>query len=496
LRYSLIGLIPCASVLKRTFVTNLILLVGLNLLVKPFYLLVVEAEIQNRVGADVFGSYFALLSFSFILNILPDLGTTNWNTRHTAQSEQVISSHLSGMIVLRFLLAAFYLLISFAIGLWLQYTSWQMWLLVLLSINQLLAGSILFFRSYLTGLHLFKQDSVVSVLDRLILLVAMSLLLWGSISNNESFRLEWLVYGQTASYLITLIVVVVLVLRKSGKLRFAFDKKFFREVLRDSAPFTVMTFLSMVAYRIDGVMLERIDSSYEAGVYAMCYRFYEAINMISYLFAVLLLPMFARMLSRRESISDLLQLSFKVMFTGLFLVAVSVFFFGENILALVYDHHIAEATPVFIWLMASMVCFSLQYIFGTLITAAGNLRPLIFTALSAMIYNVLLNSFYIPQMGALGAAKASFFTQLMVLLAQVLVVTNRFNIGDFKSTLFKSMLFATGCILVGIIFSTQTIMNLPIAYNIGFFLIGSFLVMVLTKILDIKRFIALIKTRE
>ncbi len=482
--------------MNRTFITNLILLVGLNLLIKPFYLLVVEAEIQNRVGADVFGSYFALLSFSFILNIIPDLGITNWNTRHTAQSEQVHAHRLSGLIGLRLLLGLLYLLISLTVGLWLEYTAWQIWLLVILSVNQVLAASVLFFRSYLSGLHLFKQDSIISILDRLLLLIAMSLLLWGRVTQNNSFKLDWLVYGQTTAYLITLLAVIVLVLRKTGKLRFSFDKKFIGYVLKESAPFTVMTFLSMVAYRIDGVMLERMDSATEAGIYAMCYRFYEAANMISYLFAVLLLPMFARMIQRKENISDLLQLSFKIMFSGVFVVASTIFFFGSNVLSLIYDHHVLEATSVFSWLMASMVCFSLQYIFGTLITAAGDLRPMIYMALGAMIYNILLNTFYIPQMGALGAAKASFFTQFMMLVAQIMVVKDRFQIGSFRRTVIRGACFALGCLLLGYFFSTQTIFELALPYNIGLFILGCLALMATTKIIDLKHFVQLVKSRE
>lgn len=458
--------------------------------------MVVEAEIQNRVGAEKFGSYFALLNFSFLFNFLLDLGVTNWNTRHTAQNENVLTCHLSGMIGLRLILACAYLLLSIFIGCWLDYNAWQIWLLVLLALNLVLASGVLFFRSFLTGLHLFKQDSIISILDRLLLLITMSLLLWGGATNNKSFKLEWLVYGQTGAYLITLIVVFIMVIRKSESLSFNFNKSFIRKILRESAPFTIMSFLSMVAYRVDGVMLERLDSSTEAGIYAMCYRIFEAVNMIAYLFAVLLLPMFARMLKRQESIADLLQLSFKVMFTGVFFVGTTTFFFGEHLLNIIYDNHIAEATTVFSWLMASVVCFSLQYIFGTLITAAGDLRPMIYMALGAMIYNILLNTFYIPQMGALGAAKASFFTQLMVLVAQIMVVRDSFHIGDFKPTVFRGALFAMGCIGVGYFFSTQTIIELSIPYSIGLFILGCFAVMATTKILDLKRFVQLIKSRE
>lgn len=472
------------------------MLVGLNLLVKPFYLLVVEAEIQNRVGAESFGSYFALLNFSFILNILLDLGTTNWNTRHTAQNEVVRSHHLSGLIALRLLLALAYFVLCVIIGWMLDYSAWQMWLLAVLAFNQVLASGVLFFRSYLTGLHLFRHDSIISVLDRLLLLVSMSLLLWGGITGTQPFQLEWLVYGQTAAYFITLVVAAAMVLRHSERLQWRWNGKLIRGILYQSAPFTIMSFLSMVAYRIDGVMLERLDSPVEAGIYAMCYRIFEAVNMIAYLFAVLLLPMFARMLKRNEPIANLLQLSFKVMFAGVFTIGCTAFFFGETLLGFIYDHHLQEATPVFGWLMASVICFSLQYIFGTLITAAGDLRPMIYMALGAMIYNILLNTFYIPQFGALGAARASFFTQFMVLLAQIMVVRDRFSIGNFKSTLLRAVLFATASLAVGFIFSTPTISRLPVAYNIGFFAVCCVLLMAITKILDWKGFIQLMKSRD
>ncbi|MBL0043910.1 MAG: oligosaccharide flippase family protein [Flavobacteriales bacterium] len=72
--------------MRRVFVTNLALVLVLNLLVKPFYILGIDAQVQVRVGTEAYGSYAALLSLSFLLNILLDFGITNWNTRHIAQN--------------------------------------------------------------------------------------------------------------------------------------------------------------------------------------------------------------------------------------------------------------------------------------------------------------------------------------------------------------------------------------------------------------------------
>src|SRR5690242_1120489 len=60
--------------MRRTFLINLALVLVLNLLVKPFYILGIDAEVQVRVGTSAYGTYYALLSLSFLLNMLLDLG--------------------------------------------------------------------------------------------------------------------------------------------------------------------------------------------------------------------------------------------------------------------------------------------------------------------------------------------------------------------------------------------------------------------------------------
>ena len=49
---------------------------------------------------------------------------------------------------------------------------------------------------------MFKTDSVLSVLDRLLMILFCSILLWGHITATK-FRIEWFVYSQTAAYGIT-----------------------------------------------------------------------------------------------------------------------------------------------------------------------------------------------------------------------------------------------------------------------------------------------------
>ena len=56
--------------MRKTFVTNLLLLLFLNLLVKPFYIFGIDRTVQNVVGTEVYGLYAAMFSLSIIFNII------------------------------------------------------------------------------------------------------------------------------------------------------------------------------------------------------------------------------------------------------------------------------------------------------------------------------------------------------------------------------------------------------------------------------------------
>jgi len=102
--------------LKRKFITNLVLIILLNLLIKPLWIFGIDRNVQNLVGPAEFGLYGALLNLSFILNILLDFGITNYNNRNISQNHQLLRKYFSNIVVLRFLLAVVYAIMSFWSG--------------------------------------------------------------------------------------------------------------------------------------------------------------------------------------------------------------------------------------------------------------------------------------------------------------------------------------------------------------------------------------------
>jgi len=170
--------------LKRKFITNLLLLLFLNVLIKPFWIFGIDLTVQNLVGDESYGLYFSLLNFSMILNILLDFGITSYNNKNIAQHGQLLKKHISNIVGLKFLLAGIYAVVCMLTALIIGYKQVQLHLLAFLILNQFLISFTLYLRSNISGLHLFRTDRLLSVLDRSLMIIICRLFIY---QYNYSF---------------------------------------------------------------------------------------------------------------------------------------------------------------------------------------------------------------------------------------------------------------------------------------------------------------------
>lgn len=436
--------------MQRTFITNLALLLFLNLLIKPFWILGIDRTVQNVVGAADYGLYYALFNFSYILNIVLDVGITNFNNRNIAQHSQLVQKHFSSVATLKGGLGVVYFAVTMVLGLVVGYRGDALVFLSLLCINQFLLSFVLYLRSNLSGMHLFKHDSLLSVLDRSIMIALCAVLLWGNLSE-QPFRIEWFIMAQTASYAVAVTVGTAMLIANSGRFRPKFDWPFSLMILKQSAPYALLVLLMSIYYRIDAVMVERMlpDGEEQAGIYAQAFRLLDATQMIGYLFSVLLLPMFARMLKKHESVEALLSLSSRMLVTGAIGLAVVCGFYRMELMDAMYVRYIAQSGPILGILMAAFVPMAVSYAFGSLLTANGNLKALNLMAAGGVVLNIALNAVLIPQLQAYGAAVASLVTQTMAAIIQVALIQYIFRFRVHWKLFASLAVFAAAALALG-----------------------------------------------
>jgi O-antigen/teichoic acid export membrane protein len=493
--------------MQKKFLTNLGLLLFLNLLVKPFWVLGIDRSVQNTVGSEEFGFYFSILNFSFLLNILLDLGITNFNNRNIAQNSQLLNKHFSSLLILKILLGVLYIVLSFIIGSLIGYDSRQFYILAWVAFNQFMLSFILYLRSNISGLLMFKTDSVLSVLDRLLMILFCSLLLWGNFIKSP-FKIEWFVYAQTLAYGFTTCVALIIVIRRSAFHRLYWNRPFLIMILKKSLPFALLVLLMAQYNRMDTVIIERVLpgslGKQQAGVYAQAFRLLDAANMIAFLFAVLLLPIFSRMIKLKESVDNLVKLSFSMLFSISVITAISASFYGDQLIAWLYPMHVdelvtaydkrlTEASLIFRVLMFGFIAISATYVFGTLLTANGNLKQLNIVASVGVMISLALNLILVPKFQAIGSAFASLSAQSVTALAQVVLVILLFRLRTNYRFVIELILFMAGVALMGYL-SQMT--GLTWKLNLLIFIVASVMLAVFLEMLDIRTFIKIIRSEK
>lgn len=406
--------------MKKSFYSNLAFLLFVNLLVKPFWIFGIDRTVQNTVGSEVYGLYFALFNFSILFQILLDFGINNFNNRAVAQDSDFIKRHLPDILSLKAVLSLAYAGITMLVAFVFGYGKLELHLLMLLIANQILISFLLYLRSNISGMHLFKTDSLLSVLDKLLMILICGWLLWSG--KAGPFKIGWLIYSQMAALLFTIAVSAFIIIMKHGVFAMRWNIDGMKEIGMKTYPYALLGLLMAIYYRIDGVMLERMlpDGAQEAGIYAASFRLLDAANMMGFLFASILLPMFARMIGNKESVQSLVRTSFGLIMSGSLIIVTISILFRREIIQLLYPQSTEYWSDIFGLLMLSFPGVCAVYIYGTLLTANGSMKALNAIALGGMLLNITLNLFLIPEYKALGATAATLFTQILVAVAHMI----------------------------------------------------------------------------
>lgn len=414
------------SALSREFLLNLILLLVINLLVKPLYVFGVDLQVQNAVGGDAYGVYFALFNFSCLFQIVCDMGIQQYNTQAVARDSSFFYQHFIRLLRLKGGLALLYagLVLVFAWGS--GYTEADFNILYWLLLNQVFISLTFYFRSIISGLQQYRLDSLLSSMDKLLMLAIGAVLIYTPYFRPLS--IQWFVMGQSLAFVLTALLA-------GGFCWYYYNNKpttnessntydiSIQRLLKDGSSYAAVVILMTFYTRIDGVLLERLSpDGKEAGVYAFGFRLLDICNMVGYLFASLLLPMFARLLTQRDELRQLLTLATSLMAVFTLSAGAVVWALADDFTRLMLDNYEPASAMVLRWLFVGLQAVGMIHIWGTLLTARGNLWGVNRVFAVAIVINVGLNWYAIPQYGALGAAWVALITQSFVAIAEGVLV--------------------------------------------------------------------------
>lgn len=432
--------------MRRKFLVNIAFLLTVSILVKAFWVLGIDRTVQNLTGEVAYGSYFSLFSFSVLFTLLLDMGLSGFNNRAVAADPSRVRIWFGNVLLLRLLLTAAYFIVTISVALAMGYSGGELSMLLVLMLNQVMASMILWLRSNISGMQYLFLDSLLSVADRLVMIVICSVLLWGGVTEGP-FQIRWFIVAQTAAYFTVMCMALVVVIRRGGVSGVRPDARVLRSIIVTSLPYAAVVFAMTIYWRAGAVMLERLlpYGAREAGVYAQAFRLFDAFAMIPVMFGGLLLPIMSKELAKGGDIKPLATMAGRMMLAPLGVGAVIFATYPGEILDLLYHAPDPGAVNAFTILMLALVPVGLVYLFSTILTAAGRFRHLAIITLSGMTVNIILNLILIPSHHAAGASYAALCTQSLVALACAAAVKKSmfsvFHAG--RVTLYLIMLLVT-----------------------------------------------------
>ena len=471
------------------FYSSLGLLIILNVIIKPIWIFGIDRQVQNVVGTEVYGTYFSLLNFSIVFSFLLDWGLTNYFNRQLAVSEERVTSKIGSFLFIKVLFILLYAAVVLGVAFVFGVKQWDI-LLNVIAI-QILTSLFLFFRSIVTARQWFSTDAWLSVLDKgLMILLCGSFLYFPSAAATITIE-KFLLIQIVCTALAVIVVLAVLIKRRIG-FSFQINSLLNRDLFKSALPFGMIVLLMSVHYRLDGFLLERIHSNgaYEAGLYAGAYRLLDAANMIGYLLASFLLPFIARQWSLKKSVDEVVLNSRHLLLLFSIVVITAVVFLAPWIQELLYHSNDASAITVLQWCLPVLAAYSLVQIYGTVMTATGQVIPFGYIVLLSVLLNIVLNLLLIPEWGAKGCCIAALASQGFCGIAAMLYVHRKSGINIHLRSLLMYIFIAA--IVCGFYywFSSIAVSKWILVFVAGLIAI---ITAVLLKLIDIRKWRNIIK---
>ena len=407
--------------MRKKFSVNLIFLLAVNLLIKPLYIFGVEVPVQNTVGAHDYGLYFSLFNFTMFFQILLELGLTNLVRRDISEYRQLAGKYFKYLLSLKIIILPIYIFVVFIIAGLIGYNKQRYILLIYCIVIQTGTSFILFIRAMLAGYGAYKADSLLSVIDKFVLLIICGVQLY--FFDRSSFTIYAFLNSYVLSVFIALALGVILMWINGIKIVLKLRKVYLRSFIKKAMPYALITFLMSAYSRLDAVYLERLlpDGAYQAGVYAAGFRLLDAYLMFALLFANLGLPMLAAIGKDTASKVQLFRFILNLLMAPTIIAGVLGWFFRYEISNLIYHH------TEYIWyttigiLLLGMIPIGFSMIAGMAVLTTGKLRELNFLFACSILINVVLNFYLIPKYFAVGAAVSAFLVNCFIAIAQFIL---------------------------------------------------------------------------
>jgi O-antigen/teichoic acid export membrane protein len=410
---------------RKAFVSNIAIMIVANAVVKPLWVLGVDRKVQLQVGDEAFGNYMALLNLSMLFSALLDVGLTSFSNREIARKPQKLQTYFADMVGAKFILFGIYMLVLLGVGLIWQYSTQYLAMLAVLGCLQFVTSMLLFMRSNINGLQLFRTDALLSIADKVIVILILGTMLLTP-SLRQFVSIYTFVVVQILASAISILLSVAL-LNQHNTLRWPnISLSALRQRLSVSFPVAIAIFLMFVYSKVDLFLLERLhtDGALQSGLLQKCYRVLDALNMVGFMFATLLLGLFSKMLHEQQGMEPIVKLSSSLLLPAACCASALLMWQAPLVLQTLYGNSDAMLVEAFRYIVLCFPSLCLVSIYSTLVTANRDMKKLAGVAAIGSAICIVGNLIFAAKHGYIATARIAFVTLNIVGILYAYSCTN------------------------------------------------------------------------
>lgn len=433
---------------SANFARNIGLVILLNLLIKPTGLFL-EMFVQNRVGNELWGVFASLFSFAFIFSVLSDLGINQFLTKSVAESPALLKRLFPQLFWTKVLLIIIYPFVLVFLGFLTGFKVQYLFYLALLSSSHAILQMNNFLRGNFQGFQLFKLDAFAANFDKVMIITLTIGLLWlntdADIVFDRYFFLRWI------APFITFIILLVLTYHNGLWVGARVKWRSLRAVLPKAFPFAWMAILYSVNEKVDQVMVERLYSATEAGIYSAAYRWLDAFMMYLWVILPMFFSRFAYFNKDLVQQNKLLRSGNIITILPFMIAGIFIWWYGDLFFFVFSNSSPEELSKMNLnlkVLSAVLILHGFSAILSTFLTSTGYAKYVNKLLLTSISINIILNTIFIPGNGSLAASIATLASTIILAAGYIIFITKKKLVAiPFKDWLVLSVIGSIGALL-------------------------------------------------
>lgn len=381
-------------------------------IVQKIFSLIIVFILAKKFGVDNFGLYSFAFSFVAIFSVFADFGINNFVVREVSRDPKGAKRLISNALAAKIILSIFSFCGIVIAALFFGLENYK-FLLVILAGSSLLIDSLAgLFRSLFYSFEIFKYETIVSFLYRLVLLfLSLAVFFFG-------FGLTELLLIAVASSIFNLIISIYYSAKCTILPSLTFNYSEVKKILTSSSTFLWIGLVMNIFGNADLLILQKFWGNTEVGVYSAAVRLIGSLAIVSVMFMNSVFPVATRFFEANNiSFGNVVNKSLFYLSLFIFPVFVWVFVFSKDLILIFYDTDFLPAQVPLVLLAAGQIFGFANHVFLIMLLSAKREKNAFLQVLASTVLNISINYFLlIPLYGQNGAAVGWLIAQVLSFL--------------------------------------------------------------------------------